>query len=378
MGVVSYAIKESMSGVSSSITMRASEKKFVMQNLATQCYVVFAWLVVFSSSLRVSRTAQDYTGTNQTLQLEAIKTSMLEYLGMDRPPPPSRGKSSFQELIKIYRQYQSLRRNMQSFQSGSSFFLHTTVQPLTSQQNSPESVTQWFRAVFHRESHITDEFLLAQAQLQLQRPLDNNFDQPLRSQKTLVRIHITTQSYMEKVFSSKKLQSRGHNVTMDVTFAVTRWLGKTSNSLLIVDIGFVRKKEGETESTPQIFLELKLMEGKMRKARSTYGEDFEEDSYCSRKSLSVSFEEIGWSDWIVAPAGYTMYFCDGSCPHNYKPASMHTQIKSRLHRLTKGATPRPCCVPADYEPMILMHYDSRGKLKLTSFNDLIVTKCHCA
>lgn len=127
MGVVSYAIKESMSGVSSTITMRASEKKFVMQNLATQCYVLFAWLVVFSSSLRVSRTVQDYTGTNQTLQLEAIKTSMLEYLGMDRPPPPpSRGKSSFQELIRIYRQYQSLRRNMQSFQSGSSFFLHTT------------------------------------------------------------------------------------------------------------------------------------------------------------------------------------------------------------------------------------------------------------
>ncbi|KAG7319569.1 hypothetical protein KOW79_016712 [Hemibagrus wyckioides] len=360
--------------------MRASEKEFVMQNSATQCYVLFAWLVLFSSSLRGSRAVQDYTGTNQTLQLEAIKTSMLEYLGMDRPPPPpsSRGRSSYQELIRIYRQYQSMRKNMQPFQSGASFFLHTTVQPLNSQQNSPESVTQWFRAVFHRESHITDEFLLAQAQLRLQRPLDNNFDQPLRNQKTLVRIHITTHSHMEKVFSSKKWQSRGHNVTMDVTFAVNRWLGKTSDASLIVDIGFVRNKEGETESTPQICLELKRMDGKVRKARSTFGENLEDDSYCSRKSLSVSFEEIGWSDWIVAPAGYTMYFCDGSCPHNYKPASMHTQIKSRLHRLTKGATPRPCCVPADYEPMILMHYDSRGKLKLTSFNDLIVTKCHCA
>ncbi|XP_017350543.3 derriere protein [Ictalurus punctatus] len=348
-----------------------------MQNSATQCYVLFAWLVLFSSSLRVSRAVQDYTGTNQTLQLEALKTSMLEYLGMDRPPP-SRGKSSYQELIRIYRQYQNMRRNMQSFQSGSSFLLHTTVRPLNSQQNGPESVTQWFRAVFHRESQITDEFLLAQAQLQLQRTLDNNFDQPLCNQKILVRIHITSHSYMKKILNSKKFKSRGHNVTVDVTFAVNRWLVKTSDALLIVDVGFVRNKEGETEPTPQICLELKLMDGKVRKARSTYGESFEEDSYCGRRSLSVSFEEIGWSDWIVAPAGYTMYFCDGSCPHNYKPASMHTQIKSRLHRLTKGATPRPCCVPADYEPMILMHYDSRGKLKLTSFNDLIVTKCHCA
>lgn len=125
VGVVSYTIKQSMCGVSSSITMRASEKEFVMQNSATQCYVLFAWLVVFSSSLQVTRAVQDYTGTNQTLQLEALKTSMLEYLGMDRPPL-SRGKTSHQELLRIYRQYQNMRRNMQSSKSGSSFFLHTT------------------------------------------------------------------------------------------------------------------------------------------------------------------------------------------------------------------------------------------------------------
>ncbi|KAF7692663.1 hypothetical protein HF521_010273 [Silurus meridionalis] len=351
--------------------MRASEKEFVMQNSASQCYVLFAWLVLFSSSLRVSRAVQDYTGTNQTLQLEALKTSMLEYLGMDKPPP-FKGKSSYQELIRIYRQYQNMRRNMQSFQSGPSHFLHTAVRPLNS-QNGPESVTQWFRAVFHRESHITDEFLLAQAQLQLQRPLHNNFVQPLHNQKILVRIYISSHSYI-----NKKIKSRGQNITMDVTFAVHEWLKKTSDALLIVDIGLVGNKKDDTEPTVQICLELKLMDSKVRNTRSTYGESFEDDSYCGRKSLSVSFEEIGWSDWIVAPAGYTMYFCDGSCPHNYKPASMHTQIKSRLHRLTKGATPRPCCVPAEYEPMILMHYDSRGKLKLTSFNDLIVTKCHCA
>lgn len=125
MGVVSYTIKQSMCGVSSSITMRASEKESVMQSSATQCYVLFSCLVLFSSSLRATRAVQDLTGTNETLQLEALKTSMLEYLGMDRPPP-SRGKTSYQELIRIYRQYQNMRRNVQSFQSGSSFFIHTT------------------------------------------------------------------------------------------------------------------------------------------------------------------------------------------------------------------------------------------------------------
>lgn len=125
VGVVSFAIKQTMCGVSSSITMSVSEKEFVMQNSASQCYVLFAWLVLLSPSLQVTQAFQDYTRANQTLQLEALKTSMLEYLGMDRPPP-SREKTSYQELIRIYRQYQSMRRNMQSVQSGSSFFLHTT------------------------------------------------------------------------------------------------------------------------------------------------------------------------------------------------------------------------------------------------------------
>lgn len=34
---------------------------------------------------------------------------------------------------------------------------------------------------------------------------------------------------------------------------------------------------------------------------------------CCRESLYVSFEEIGWNDWIIRPAGYNAYFCKGSC-----------------------------------------------------------------
>lgn len=34
---------------------------------------------------------------------------------------------------------------------------------------------------------------------------------------------------------------------------------------------------------------------------------------CCREKLYVSFAEIGWDDWIIAPKGYNAYFCKGSC-----------------------------------------------------------------
>lgn len=34
---------------------------------------------------------------------------------------------------------------------------------------------------------------------------------------------------------------------------------------------------------------------------------------CCREKLYISFEEIGWNDWIIHPPGYDAYFCRGTC-----------------------------------------------------------------
>lgn len=204
---------------------------------------------------------------------------------------------------------------------------------------------------------------MARAQLQLHtRPADDA--------DVAVRIHTDS----ETVQLTDVFRARSRDVTLDVTSTVEKWLAQTNDTLLIVDIGLQRQKQEGPEDVPQLHLDLERMEESVRRTRSAN----EDDGHCGLKSLQVSFEEIGWSNWIVAPSGYMMSFCEGSCPHNYKPASMHTQVKSRLHRLTKGATPRPCCVPAAYDPLVLMHYDTRGKLKVSSFSDLIVRECYCA
>lgn len=41
------------------------------------------------------------------LQIEALKTIILEYLGMDGPPRPG-GRASHQDLVRMYRQYRRI------------------------------------------------------------------------------------------------------------------------------------------------------------------------------------------------------------------------------------------------------------------------------
>lgn len=36
-------------------------------------------------------------------------------------------------------------------------------------------------------------------------------------------------------------------------------------------------------------------------------------TYCCKEPLFVNFSHIGWDDWIIAPAGYQVNFCRGSC-----------------------------------------------------------------
>ncbi|XP_061679686.1 bone morphogenetic protein 8A isoform X2 [Syngnathoides biaculeatus] len=34
---------------------------------------------------------------------------------------------------------------------------------------------------------------------------------------------------------------------------------------------------------------------------------------CKKHELYVSFSDLGWKDWVLAPTGYSAYYCDGEC-----------------------------------------------------------------
>lgn len=238
---------------------------------------------------------------------------------------------------------------------------------------------QWYRAVFHKNTSIQTELILARSELKISRRILTKPTSVQPEVRQEVKVKINGMKLTNSDSPVHASVSGTEDVVLDISPEVEKWM-RTDGQSLVVDIGVVVADRDALKPKPTISLETGFTQSKpsRRTRRSNKEDECNEQGLCCRKSVTVSFKDIGWTDWVVAPAEYTMHFCDGACPHNYKPASIHTQVKSRLHQLTKGETPRPCCVPASYEPMVLMHYDSRGKLKLTPFPDFIVSKCYCA
>ena len=98
---------------------------------------------------------------------------------------------------------------------------------------------------------------------------------------------------------------------------------------------------------------------------------------CHLQSQRASLEDLGWADWVLAPRELDVRMCIGACPSHFRSANTHAQMQARLHGLNPDAAPAPCCVPASYEPVVLMHQDSDGRVSLTPFDDLVAKDCHC-
>ncbi|XP_054623991.1 growth/differentiation factor 8 [Dunckerocampus dactyliophorus] len=350
-------------------------------------------LLLFVASTGEGRPHQAPEGTfdvdTQRDQLvEAVKMGILNSLGMDKEPELTQ-KASEEELRRMYQLYWDKLREMRGNSSRpvgttvSTVLFPDTVAPVKVPQGEeapPGPRMQRYRAVFQKNPNIHMEVTLTRAELKLSRRIliQPTQVQPDRKAEMKVKVkrmkvvNSTTWTHTGSHVSNSLMQ----DVTVDISSKVAKWISADDKSL-VVDVS-----TAEGEGDPILSLELDFIQSEathgVRLPRSNREDDCNDQGWCCLKSVNVSFRDIGWTDWVVAPTEYTMHLCDGACPHNYKPASMHTQVKSRLHQIMKGRTPRPCCVPASYEPMVLMHYDSKGKLKLTPFNDLIVSKCHCA
>ncbi|KAM9425892.1 growth/differentiation factor 2 [Pholidichthys leucotaenia] len=105
-----------------------------------------------------------------------------------------------------------------------------------------------------------------------------------------------------------------------------------------------------------------------------------EREYCRRTSLKVSFKDIGWDSWIVAPPEYDAFECRGLCYHpltDEMTPSKHALIQTLMNIRDPKKANMACCVPIKLDPITVM-YRENGRLTIRYlYEEMKVAECGC-
>lgn len=106
---------------------------------------------------------------------------------------------------------------------------------------------------------------------------------------------------------------------------------------------------------------------------------------CRTRRLHVSFREVGWHRWVIAPRGFLANFCQGTCalPETLRgpggpPALNHAVLRALMYAAapTPGAG-SPCCVPERLSPISVLFFDNSDNVVLRHYEDMVVDECGC-
>lgn len=105
---------------------------------------------------------------------------------------------------------------------------------------------------------------------------------------------------------------------------------------------------------------------------------------CRARRLYVSFREVGWHRWVIAPRGFLANYCQGQCALPAAlpgpagpPALNHAVLRALLHRAAPGVHDLPCCVPARLSPISVLFFDNSDNVVLRNYEDMVVDECGC-
>ncbi|NXI34656.1 BMP15 protein, partial [Galbula dea] len=105
-----------------------------------------------------------------------------------------------------------------------------------------------------------------------------------------------------------------------------------------------------------------------------------EKSDCSLRPFPVSFAQLGWDHWIIAPHRYNPRYCKGACPrllrYDYH-APNHAVVQSLVHQLVDANVPRPSCVPYRYSPISVLMIERDGSILYKEYENMIAESCTC-
>uniref|UniRef100_A0A667ZV04 Bone morphogenetic protein 7a n=1 Tax=Myripristis murdjan TaxID=586833 RepID=A0A667ZV04_9TELE len=101
---------------------------------------------------------------------------------------------------------------------------------------------------------------------------------------------------------------------------------------------------------------------------------------CKKHELYVSFRDLGWQDWIIAPEGYAAYYCEGECAfplNSYMNATNHAIVQTLVHFINPESVPKPCCAPTQLHGISVLYFDDSSNVILKKYRNMVVRACGC-
>nr|XP_014429561.1 inhibin beta A chain [Pelodiscus sinensis] len=144
-------------------------------------------------------------------------------------------------------------------------------------------------------------------------------------------------------------------------------------------------KEKEQSHRPFLMMLARHSDDRLHRRRRRGLECDGKVNLCCKKQFFVSFKDIGWSDWIIAPTGYHANYCEGECPSHIagtsgSSLSFHSTVIN--HYRMRGHSPfsnlKSCCVPTKLRPMSMLYYDDGQNIIKKDIQNMIVEECGCS
>ncbi|OXB73138.1 UNVERIFIED_CONTAM: hypothetical protein H355_012063 [Colinus virginianus] len=271
-------------------------------------------------------------------------------------------------------------------------FIHST---------QPQPLLCLQKHLYFNLSVLEEGELLTMAQLEIKFS-HNSYHSPGQGQGFELRLYRSCQVLLQGMPS----EERGRELLLEQSFArlhqsllfnlsgvAKDWTTRSRNLGLILEIAV--SGDGALSAGPQnlcagieSFLDTSLLVvtlspqqcGASRRRRSAYNVPVTPSNLCKPRRLYISFSDVGWENWIIAPQGYMANYCLGECPFPLTAelnSTNHAILQTMVHSLDPEGTPQPCCVPVRLSPISILYYDNSDNVVLRHYEDMVVDECGC-
>ncbi|KAJ6659248.1 hypothetical protein lerEdw1_019294 [Lerista edwardsae] len=345
--------------------------------------------------------------------LREFELRLLNMFGLKRRPTPSKNAIIPPYMLELYHLHTSQKPTSMDYRLERATSRANTVRSFHHEETLeelPERSGKTSRRFFFNLTSIPAGEFITSAELQVFREqIQNAFEQNSSSYHRInIYDIIKPEGEASKDPATRLLDTRlvHHNAsaweTFDVTPAIMRWIAHGQpNHGFVVEVVHLDNESSVSKRHVRISRSLHQDDASWSQIRPllvTFGHDGKghplhkrekrqakhkqrkrHKSSCKRFPLYVDFNDVGWNDWIVAPPGYSAYYCQGDCPFplaDHLNSTNHAIVQTLVNSVNPKI-PKACCVPTELSAISMLYLDENEKVVLKNYQDMVVEGCGC-